>query len=78
MNEINSLNLRYFRVTEDDRQEMFMTYVTEIIKKDIDQIVQIGEYCLAVEYNADKTSKKGQCMIRTIGMTIGEKISKEI
>ena len=32
-----------------------MTFVTEIIKIDIDQMVEIGEFYLVVECNADKT-----------------------
>ena len=54
MNKISSSNLRYFRVREEDRQGISMTNVTEIIKVDIDQMVEIGEFHLMVEYNANK------------------------
>ena len=55
-----------------------MTDMAEIIKIDIDQTVEIGEFHLVVEYNADKAIKIGQGMIRTIGMTLGEEISNQI
>ena len=45
-----------------------MTDMTEIIKTDIDQMVEIKEFHLAMEYNVDKTIKKGPGMIRTIGI----------
>ena len=55
-----------------------MTDMTEIIKIDIDQMVEIGEFHLVVEYNVDKTIKIGQGIIRTIGLPLGEEISEEI
>ena len=57
-----------------DRQEVSMTDVTEMIKIDIDKIVEIEEYCLVVKYNVDKTINIGQGMIRTIGMTLEEEM----
>ena len=78
MNKINSSNYRYFRVREEDRQEIFMTDVTEIIKIEIDQMIEIGEFHLVVEYSVDRTIKIGLSMIRTTGKTLGEEILEEI
>ena len=42
MNKINSSNLRYFSIREQDRQEISMTDMTEIIKINKGQTVEIG------------------------------------
>ena len=74
MNKINSSHLRYFRIREEDRQGISMTYMTGIIKIDVDQMVEIGEFHLVVGYNADKSIKISQGMIRTVEVTLGEDI----
>ena len=66
------LSLKYIRVREEVRQEIFMIDMTEIIKIGIDQIVEIGEFHLVVEYNMGKTIETEQGMTRTTGMTLGE------
>ena len=66
------LSLRYTKVREEDRQEISMTDVTEIIKIDIDQIAEIGEFHLVIEYTVDRITQIGQGMNRTIGMTLKE------
>ena len=53
--------------------------VKEIIKIDIDQMVEIGEeFHLVVEYNTDKITEIDQGMIRTIEMSLEEKILEGI
>ena len=52
MTKLSNLSLRYIRVKEEVRQEPFMIdviMVKEIIRTDIDQIVEVGEFCLVVE-----------------------------
>ena len=48
--------------------------IREIIKLDIGQIVEIGEYHLAVEYNMDRITKTVQGIMGTIEVTLEEKI----
>ena len=48
----------------------YMIMVKEIIKIDIDQIVEIREFHLVVEYNTDKITETDQGMIRIIGMSL--------
>ena len=55
-----------------------MRDMTEIIQIDIDQIVEIREFHLVVEYNVDKITQIGEGINRTTGMTLEEVISKEI
>ena len=69
MTQLNHLSLRYIRVREEDRQEIYMRdaiMVKEIIKLDIDQIVEIEELSLVVEYNMDKIPDITLGIIRTI------------
>ena len=54
------LNLRYFKVKEEDKQQMSMTdivMIREIIKIGIDQTVEIEEFHLVVEYSVDKITE---------------------
>ena len=46
--------------------------IKETIKIDIDQIVEIGEYCSVVEYNMDRIIEVVLHIIRAIGMIVGE------
>ena len=48
--------------------------IRKIIKIDIGQIVQIGEYCLMAEYNLDRVMKTDLGIIRTIEVTLEEEI----
>ena len=57
MTPLCSLSLKYIRVAEEDRQETFMIgaiMVREVIKTDIEQIVEIEELSLLEEYNMEK------------------------
>ena len=75
--QISSLNLRYFKVKEENIQEVSMTDIImtrEIIKIGIDQTAEIEKFCLVVEYSVDKITETGKGMNRSIGMTFGEEI----
>ena len=53
----NSLNLRYFKVREEDRQGISMANVImarETIREDLDQIAETEVICLVVGYNVDE------------------------
>ena len=53
----SSLSLTYIRVREEDKHETFMIHIImikEIIKIDVDQIVEMGEYGSVVEYNMER------------------------
>ena len=50
----------------------------EIIKIDIGQIVEIGEYHLMVEYNINRFTETDQGMIRTIEVISEEEILEGI
>ena len=81
MIQLNGLSLRYIRVRDEDRQETFMIdaiMVKEIIKTDIDQVVEIEEWRLVVEYNMDKIIEIALGIIRTIGMILGKEILEGI
>ena len=52
--------------------------IKEMIKIDIGQIVEIGEYCSVVEYNMDRIIETDQGIIRIIGGTLKEEILVEI
>ena len=52
--------------------------VKEIIKIDRDQIVEIEELSLVVEYNIDKFTEITLGIIRTKRMILGEEILEEI
>ena len=52
--------------------------VKGLIKIDIDQIVEIEEYCLVVEYSMDRIIEIALGIIRTIGMILGEEILEGI
>ena len=52
--------------------------IREIIKIDICQIVEIGEYHSVVEYNMDRIIRTDQGIIRTIEVTLEEEILEEI
>ena len=48
--------------------------IREIIKIDIGEIVEIGEYCSVVEYNMERIIMTDQGTFRTTDMTLGEEI----
>ena len=48
--------------------------IRKIIKIDIDQIVEIGEYHSVVEYNMERIIEIALGIIRTIEMILGEEI----
>ena len=77
MEQTNSLNLRYFKAKEEDRQEFFMTNIItikEIIRIGTDQVVEIGEFHLVVEFSVGKNIEIDQDMNKAIGTTFIEKI----
>ena len=78
--KLSNLSQRYVRVREEGRQEDFMikTIIKEIIKIDIDQIVEVGEYHLVVEYNMDRIIEIAPGIIRTIEMTLEKEIIEGI
>ena len=79
--KINSLSLRYIRLREEDRQEIFMidvAMIREIIKIGIDQTVKIGEYHSVEEYSTDRIIDIALGIVRIIEMILGEKILGDI
>ena len=79
--KISSLSLRYNRVKEEDRQETFMIgtiMVKEVIKIDIEQIMEIEKLSLVVEDNMNKIIEIGLGSMRTIGMILEEEILEGI
>ena len=77
MTKVGSLSLRYITLKEEVRKETFMIdviMVKEIIKTDIDKIVEIEEFHLVVGYNMDRIIEIALGIIRTIGMILGEEI----
>ena len=80
MPKFSSLSLIYIRVKEEDRQETFMLQVIMIkeIDIDIDQILDIGEFHLVVEYSMDRFIEIALGMIRSIRMILVEKILEGI
>ena len=73
---ISSLNLRYIKANEEDKWEISMIeiMIREVIKIDIGQIVEIGEYHSVVEYNMDRITETDQGIIRTIEVILEEDI----
>ena len=64
-----------------DKQEIStieIIMIKEMIKIDIGQIVEIGEYHSVVEYNMDRIIKTDQGIIRTIDVTLEEEILEDI
>ena len=51
-----------------------MIMIREIIRIGIDQVVEIGEFHLVVEFSMDKIIEIDQGMNRAIGMTLEEEI----
>ena len=52
--------------------------IREVIKIDIDQIMEIGEYCSVVEYNTDRIIVTDRGIIRAIEVILEEKILERI
>ena len=63
---ISSLNLRYIKANKEDKQEISTVTIKirEIIKIDIDQIAEIGEYHSVVGYSMDRITETDQCIIK--------------
>ena len=79
MDRTNSLNLRYNKVREEDRQGISMINVImtkETNKIGLDQTVEIGEFHLVVGYNVDQIREIDQDMSKTLDMTLEEEISE--
>ena len=57
--KISNLSLRYIKAITEDKQEIskIEIMIREIIKTDMGQIVEIGEYCLVVENNMDRITE---------------------
>ena len=78
---INSLSLRYIKVNEENKHEIYMIKIIllrEMITTDIGQIVGIGEFCLVVEYNMDKIMEIDQGIVRIIEVISEEEILEGI
>ena len=68
---------KIYQSKREDRQETFMIgaiMVKEVIKIHIEQIVEIEELSLVVEYNMDKIIEITLGSIRTIGIMLEEEI----
>ena len=80
MARISSLNLRYSKVREEERLEISMIkiMIREVIKMEIDQIVEIGKYCSLVEYNMERIIEIDLGTIRITEVTLEEVIVEEI
>ena len=78
--KVSDLSQKYIKTKGEDRQEISMmeTFVREIIKIDIGQMVEIGEYHSVVEYNMDRIIETDQGVIITIEVTLEEGILEEI
>ena len=77
MEEINSSSLRYFRVKEEDRQDVSIIDIITIkgtIRIGIDQILEIGEPNLVEEFSMNKIIEVDQGINKLTGMMIREKI----
>ena len=73
--KIRNLILKYIKAKGEDTQDIFMI---EIIKIDIGQIVEIGEYHSVVEYDMDRITETNQGIIRTIRVILEEEILEGI
>ena len=79
--KISSLSLKYIRVREEERQEIFTTDVAmmrDIIKIGIDQIMEIGEYHSVEEYNTDRIIEIALGIIRGIEMNLRMEILRKM
>ena len=78
--KISNLSLRYIKANGEDKQEISMIkiMIREIIKTDIGQIVEIGEYYLVVEYKMDRITWTNQGIIRAIEVISEEGILNQI
>ena len=65
MRKTNSSSLKYIKVKGEAKQETFM--IEETIRIDIDQIVEIEESNLVVEFSTDKIIEVGSGMDRIQG-----------
>ena len=66
--QTNSLNLGYIKVKEEAKQEISLTDIT--IRKGINQIAEIEEFNLVVEFNMDRITEVDWGIDRAIGMTV--------
>ena len=66
MTKLSNLGQRYIKAKGEDRQEIpiIAAMVGKIIKIDIGQIMEIGEYGSVVEYNMDRIIGTDQGTIR--------------
>ena len=81
MEKTNSSNLRSFKAKEEDRQEFCMTNVImirDIFRIGIDQVVEIGEFHLLVEFSVDKIIEIDQGMNKAIGMMLEWEVLEEM
>ena len=79
MEHTNNSCPRYIKAKGEDTVEISMTNVVmikEIIRIGIDQIVEIGEFNLVVEFNMDRIIEVDQGIDKAIGMTLEEEILK--
>ena len=78
--KISNLSLRCIKAKGVDRQEIstIENMIREIIKIDIGQIVEIGEYHSVVGYNMDRITESDQGIIRTIEAILKEEILEGI
>ena len=80
MTKLTNLSQKYIKAKGQDRQEISMitAMVREIMKINIGQMVEIGEYHSVVEYNMHRIIGTDQGIIRTMEMILEEGILLEI
>ena len=78
--QIKQFKPKYIRAKGEDRQEIstITAMVREIIKIDIGQIVDVGEYHSVAEYNIARIIETDQGIIKTIEVILEEEISNQI
>ena len=74
--QTNSLNQKYIKAKGQAKQEISITDIT--VRIDIDQMVEIGESNLMVEFSMEKITEVDQGMEKAIGKTLGEEILEAI
>ena len=76
MTKINNFSQKYITATGEDRQEIssITAMVRKIIKIDIGQKVERGEYHSVVKYNMGRIIGADQGIIRTAEVILGRKL----
>ena len=73
--QINNSILKYIKAKQGNRPEISMTniiMIKEIIRIGIDEIMEIEEFSLVVQFSMDKILQVDHGMNKTIGMMLEE------